>query len=46
MLLVGITQTINNTKFPSGKCLGEWRKDTFLSLSDVVTICLYINIYI
>ena len=31
------------TRFPSGKCLEEWRKDTFLSLLDATTICLYIQ---
>ena len=26
------------TRFLSGKCLGEWRKDTLLSLSDAMII--------
>ena len=32
---------IHMTRFPSGKCLGEWRKHTFLSLPDTSTICCY-----
>ena len=29
---------IKYTRLPSGKCLGEWRKDTLLSLPDVMAI--------
>ena len=41
MRLIDQTPGYINTRFPSGECLGKWRKDTSLSLREAMTICLY-----
>ena len=46
MITVALVVFVYRTRFPSGKSLGEWRKDILLlviSLPDAMTICLYLQ---